>query len=483
MKNSIILRFSDFAKQPAMNKNDQEVRIQRIIGFVEGRNILPLFDELDLDANPRSSKVGHVTGDIVDTLATTPELFHFKSKGILLGSARYQELDRKRFRLSFEDRAAEGILDGGHNMLGLGLHMLKSHMPDKEWKRIKFWDDLKGAWSNYRDDIDAAKDELEFLVPVELLVPVAIDEDAIDAFLMPLLDICAARNNNAQLTLEAKSNKRGFYDAIKDRLPTEFGARVEWATNSWADDEEKRPIRVRDLIAQAWIPLNCLSEASELPRDDTVSPPRRLSVTPQNIYRNKGECSAKFDSLMTNPKVTHQDGARHTLHHEGVASALSILSDLPQLYDDIYANFPEAYNSHNLRFGANPVVKIYDPDKRRELKEQGKDVKGYTNVQPSTPFYRTPVKYNYPEGLIAPLFYGLKGLMVVNDGRVAWAVDDPRDFVKRHVNEIAGSYKLVLDLGRWDPQRVAKNPASHEFAVQQFQSALAKEEMMKTNAA
>lgn len=475
MKDAIIIRFTDYTTQPARINEDRDAGIRRIIGFVEARHLLPIFDELDLDANPRSSKVGNVTTEILDTLATSPELFPYKSKGILLGSARYTELDRGRFRLSFDDRATEGILDGGHNMLAIGLHILKSHMAESDMKRIKYWDDMKVAWEEHRDEIEKEKDELTFLVPIEILVPMSLDEDDVDTFLMPLLDICAARNNNAQLTLEAKSNKRGFYDEIKECVLPGFAKRVEWRPNTWEDDTEKRPIKIRDLVAQAWLPLNCLNEAGALPIN--------ISVTPQNIYRNKGECSAKFDELMRHPEVTRLEGTRHTLHHEGVSSAYSVLGDLPRLFDDIYAQFPEAYNSHNLRFGSNPIVKIYDPKRRRELKEQRKDVRGYTNSPPKTRFLRNEVKHSYPEGWIAPLFYGLKGLMVVKGGKVVWAVDDPRAFVKEHLPSIAGSYKLVLEMSNWDPQKIAKNPSSHEFAVREFQSALAQERVKATFAA
>ena len=485
MTEPVIIRFTDYGVQPTKddaNSDNSDIGIRRIIGFVEPRYLLPLFDELNLEANPRSSKretkVGHVVNEILDTLATTPELFHFKSKGILLGCARCEALDRNRFRLRFEDRAAEGILDGGHNMLALGLHMLKPHMDERDWKRIKFWDEMKEAWTNHRDAIEAkhrdgieGADKFSYLVPVELLVPQrpcqTLDGDDIDAFLMPLLDICAARNNNAQLTLEAKSNKRGFYDDIKERVPPAFAARVEWRPNTWEDDSETKPIKVRDLIAQAWLPLNCLNEAQGLPLD--------VAVAPQNIYRNKNECSEKFDLLMSHPGVTKQGVSRHVLNHEGVASAFAILADLPRLYDDIYAQFPDAYNSHNRRFGASDIVKQYNPRKRDALKSAGKDVKAFTVSRPHTPFYGDDVEYSYPEGLIAPLFYGLKGLMVVREGKVVWAVKDLQAFLEIHLPEIAGAYQLVLQMGRWDPQKIAKEPSSHEFAVRQFADILNRE--------
>jgi hypothetical protein len=217
----------------------------------------------------------------------------------------------------------------------------------------------------------------------------------------------------------------------------------------------------------AWIPLNKANEESLLPLD--------ISVTPQNIYRNKGECSKQLDKLMLNPNVSEpRDGPTHELTNDAVASCFDILADLPALYDQIYADFPDAYNSNNYRFGSSNIVKIYDPAKR----EAAKDKTAYVATQPTTHFLNNPVNYRYPDGLIMPLVYGLKGLMEVEDGQVVWATE-PKAFLKRYLSDIAGAYRLVLDMARFDPQKLAKNQASHEFAVSEFEKALIKHRAKK----
>ena len=110
-----------------------------MVGFVAAQNLFPLFDNAGLAANPRSSRRNSVVADIINTLDATPELFRFKSKGILLGTAHYDELQRNRYRLRFDDPTIEGILDGGHNMLAIGLFVLREVMEDRDWKRIKSW--------------------------------------------------------------------------------------------------------------------------------------------------------------------------------------------------------------------------------------------------------------------------------------------------------------------------------------------------------
>ena len=460
----VVIRFAHVASQPSDNpESGAETPITRLVGFVPAKSLLPLFDQVGLAANPRSSRRNSVVDDILNTLRTSAELFRYKSKGILIGTADYERFQRNRFRLRFNDPDIEGILDGGHNMLAIGLHMLQPLMEEKEWKRLKYWDDMKDAWEKHRDLIEETKDDYDFYVPVELLVPSGSTEDERQAFLMPLLEVCEARNNNAQLTIEAKSNKQGFYDAIKEIMPEEFGKRVEWKPNDWDDTEERRPIKVRDLVALAWIPLNFLNEEGQLPSDINVAAP--------NIYCNKGECSRRFEELMSRDDVTEQEqGAKRVLKHDGVASAFKVLADLPGLYDRIYECFPKAYNEDNRRFAANPIVKIYDPEKRRNTKDLGKEVKGYVTTEPRTPFYRRGTRVSYPEGLIIPLIYGLKGLLVIKNGEVRWAVDDPDAFLDKHLAQLAESYQLVMNMAHWNPQKISKDRNSYDFAVREFRS-------------
>src|SRR5690606_15237395 len=162
--------------------------------------------------------------------------------------------------------------------LAIGTHVLaKALDDDRVLKRIKRWSDLKDAWAENRDAIDALKRSddntdgpLDFLVPIEVLVPADIERDeVVDALNASLLYICAARNNNVELTLETRANKKGFYEYLRSALPSTMVDRIEWKTNDGGE------IKVRDIIALAWIPLSVI----DLPVD--------IKIPPQNIYRNK----------------------------------------------------------------------------------------------------------------------------------------------------------------------------------------------------
>ncbi|WP_312932940.1 AIPR family protein [Stutzerimonas nitrititolerans] len=443
---TIVVRFDQVAEQSAGP-------VLRITGFVKARELIQLLDAADLDANPRSAKSGPVTEDILESIGDTPEIFMFKTKGILIGASFYEKLQRNRYRLSFENPKIEGILDGGHNTLAIGTHILMSALNSNSIKRqIRRWPDFKEAWEEYRDEVEALRklkpeddgyteNALDFLVPVEILVPSdPEDEDVLEAFNSSLLAICSARNNNVQLTLETKANKKGFYEDLRNALPTEISNRVEWKTNDGGE------IKARDIIALSWIPMSLL--------DHDFVP----EIPPQNIYRNKGECAKLFDELMSDDDVSEATGGEYTrqVHNQSVRSALLIAAQIPALYDKIYKDFPAAYNENNGRFGKISIVKMAD-----EMRSV-----------PTSYFTRQPVNYRYPDGLIMPIVYGLKALMKVDeDGTVSWS-QDPYDFLDNHLAAIVKKYKVILDAYGFDPQKVGKSEGSYELVVDAFRTEL-----------
>lgn len=440
----ILIRFEQVDSQV-------EGPVKRLVGFVRARNMLQLFDAADLEANPRSAKAGSVTADIIESIEKTPDIFPFKTKGILIGASNYEILDRKRFRLVFEDPKTEGILDGGHNTLAIGTYILKQVIEDpRAIKRIRSWPEFKEVWISNREAVDNLRKTtseeidgpLSFLIPIEVLVPTDLENPlTVDAFCESLLEICAARNNNVELTLETKANKKGFYDELRAALPPQIAKRIEWKTNDGGE------IKVRDIVALSWIPLNLIK-------------PCGISVSPQNIYRNKGECAKQFDAMMSHEDVSKPtDGYAHELHNSAVYSALKVAADIPALYDQIYAAFPKAYNGDNEgRFGRIGVVKM-----ARDMRST-----------PRTSFTRQEVDYSYPDGLIMPIVYGLQKLMeVTKEGHVQWK-QDASLFLDQHLTAIVRKYRVVLEAFRYDPQKIAKNEGSYDLVLDAFETELLK---------
>ena len=174
--NSITIKF-DFPSEQTVGE------ITKIIGLVKAKYLVPVIDNMDLEANPRSSKTGPVTDAIQESIQYDSTVFPFKTKGVLLAASQYERLDRGRYRIAPINPRIEGILDGGHNTLAIGLYILKLSM---EYKGIAFpkgsktWDDFKQIWNMNHDAVDEYIDalrkdpdlqELNFSIPVELLVP------------------------------------------------------------------------------------------------------------------------------------------------------------------------------------------------------------------------------------------------------------------------------------------------------------------------
>lgn len=123
MSTDIIVRFTDSYVQKLGD-------IKKVVGLMSPKSLIQIIDTLDLDANPRNSRLGSVTDAIqasirADELSPAQKLFPFKSKGILLASSSYEPLERGRYRLGFTSHdEVEGILDGGHNTLAIGSYIL-----------------------------------------------------------------------------------------------------------------------------------------------------------------------------------------------------------------------------------------------------------------------------------------------------------------------------------------------------------------------
>jgi len=432
--------------------------ISRRVGFVHCKYLFPLFTRSILDPNPRRPKTNKVTKDILDSLDSSPELFQFKSKGILIGTSNCEPLQRQRFKLNFDSPKSEGVLDGGHNMLSIGLWLLYDYMEEKDWKRIKDWDDLIDAWEENYDLIYEDRDEFDFLISVELITPYSQELEVVESFKSASIEICAARNNNSQLAQEAKANSRGFYDEIKKRMKLKnpkLASRVEWKTN-YTESNHKKVVKVRDLVAMSWLPLSVLKNAGGIPlppkEDDAKEFERDLSkFSPKLIYSSKAKVSELFDILWKNPMIAKKisDG-KYQLHNESIGTAFDILCDLPALYDYLFLNISEAANESGGNFNLIKAIKKTDT---------------------LTPYTLQKAKFRMPDGFIMPLFYGLTVLMEFKAGAVKWKVN-PNDFLDARLPEIMSGYKLAIEGGDKDPQKVAKSDLSYNLAIQQFKFSL-----------
>lgn len=429
MAKSITIRFDDGVAEQVNGS------IKRIVGFVRGRYVCDLLDNVTLEANPRAAKVNSVVNAIVDDLPNESGIFPFKTKGILIAASEYEPEKPRRYKLTFDEskHEGEGLLDGGHNMLALGIYFLKC-VDEEIVEKIKFWEDMKDAWSAHREEVKAIRDQFDFKLPVELLVPA--DPEDIDgkiSFRNTLFSICAARNNNVELSLWTKADKKGFYESIRKQIPKKINDRVEWKTNEWGD-KTKKPIPPRDIIALVWLPLLVLQEAGFLPSEGKTAL--------YNIYANKGKLSTDFDKLMEHRDVSNLRNGRYELKNSSVGSAFEILSVLPTLYDYIFRNMHDAYDKNGENF-----LKINAVKKGNFF----------------SPYLQEPCDCVVPGGFIMPVLCGLRALMDINDdGEVFWKTD-PGEFLEKHMVELVKTLKMPMDMAKFDPQKIGTNPGSYDL--------------------
>lgn len=446
MKNQkVVIRFDEVCER---DKYD----LRRIEGTATAGSMIRLIDVADLQANPREAKVGDVTDAIEESLEDTPGLFPFKTKGILLAAGKCQVRDRKRFELHFDDEDIEGVLDGGHNLLAIALHILRKALgedAEKVLKGLRRWDSVPDIWKANRDAIEAVRPKLDFLTPLEVIFPQG-SASGRDDFEDAVLDVARARNNNAELTEETKANKAGFYDAIRDSIDPELVDHIEWKTNDGGR------IKVRELVALSWIPLSRIEE--KFPGKDKFSPVA--------MYRNKGLCVAAYNDLMGSDEISERaKGEIRVLKNKAVKSAIALVRDIPELFDLIYAEFPEAYNDASPGFGRVSSVRIWEP-----AKAESSDPK-YLSHPARTKFYRRECKYDFPDGFIMPLVWALGELMEYKDGKVAWKVD-PARFIRKNLAKTLKVYFGMIQMANYDPQKVGKTGACYYLAANDFGSRL-----------
>lgn len=462
---SIIIRFEQSNKQSVGE-------ITKILGLVKAKSLVSIIDCLNLEANPRASSTGSVTEAIQETIRTTPMLMPFKTKGILLASSDYEELERDRIKITPQNIEIEGILDGGHNTLAIGLYILEKAL-ENEGVRLpkdkKTWHEFKALWNLHRESIDnylklvrnndafTISEQLNFYIPVELLVPRDMhDELCMATFRNKLFDICEARNNNVELQTSAKANQKGYFEdfkALMKKRNSSLESKIEWKTNDGGE------IKVQDLVALAWIPLNLVEDIHDSEGKSIDS------IAPNKLYSGKGSCLKHYEKFMSSPDVTmnQTEDYRAEIKNSEVISALEIAVQLPELYDYIYEKFPEYYNSTGGSYGKISAVK--------KLNEKRKNIR--------TPFTGRKIATMSPDGFIIPLVYGLQSLLertVSKDGisKIHWKNDlDPTVFLSDNLEKIINRYKEIFPLCEYDPQKIGKATASYNQALDTFKMAYA----------
>lgn len=434
---SVTVRFV----KPVVKQTITGSNISRLVGFIDPLSFIRLYNACGMEANPRVPKESQITKAIITTIAEQPDMFPFKTKGVLVGATGCTELERERFEISFNgDKDRLGVLDGGHNTFAIIKYLCG--LLDDVYVKFKTYDDMQRFFeAHFRELVDCLQKKREerdpavnFFVPVEIIVPTASDEpEQLQTFFDNLVDICQARNKNQSLKEEALDNKEGLYDFIKDCvLPAEVSNRIIWKTNDEGD------IPSTDIIAFTWAFLQKFDGS--------------ISLT--QIYSSKGACVKAFGALLkkkVNGEYLYVDqtpDAKLHIKDKKLLSALRLLSVFPQIYDNVYKKFPDSYNNAGGSFGRISGVK-----KKKVGQKNGAFV---------TKFYGEECDYMYPDGFIVPLICGtISALVMENEqGEYVWKTD-PVCFMDSHLDDLLKVYKGLIDMAKWNPQSVGKSSSTY----------------------
>lgn len=452
-KNTVILPFQQAIKQhigPAA----------RIVGLVRLKHFFELIELENLQANPRESKKSEITLEIQESLEEDWEVFPLLSKGVLIASTDAVELDRDhRYKLGFENRDIEGILDGGHNTLAIGRFILSKvlEIPSekrelREAKDFQSYKKLyKKHWQAQQDFLkDPANSEVaEILIPVELLIPQSGSDFVIRDFIELIPRVQSARNKNAELTSKTWANHEGLFEELKKYVDLDLALNIEWKANAGGT------IDVGHLLALAWIPLTVLM--SETDEEFKSEDGKAISaLAPVQTYSAKTSVLNRYVELLKSPQVGHFDPEtnKYVLKHEGVRSALKIVGELPKLYEAVYDSLPGIYNQVG-KWGSMEAV-------------QSQMTKGKPTLKK---FSGTAADMYVPEGFIAPFIYAFRALLKFEGGKVDWT-RDPFEFLKEHGESFGRVYYDILSDKSGDPQKVGKANMSYTSMFDHFRFAL-----------
>ena len=453
-QNQVIVKLSQFSE----TSSQISPVMGRVVGLIDAQNFSKLMDVMSIDSNPRQPKESSVTKEICDTLKENSDRFHLMSKGILVSTSSCEFLDRSRFKLSFNHNgyAQPGILDGGHNTFAIAKYILSFIVDELVLRSIKNWETLLESWKQNIDEISSMfqgmdaherKSLFGFLIPIEMVYPQNdLDEEGLLTWGDFHRDITHARNNNAQLSDSTKDNHQGFYDYLKEVLPTSLRDKVEWKTNDGGF------IKAADLVALALIPLSKL---------DKVHVPQNIDLS--KIYNSKQYCVEMFRQVIESKG--EMKGVTFELKDPSIKAAIRLVPQIIKAYDYLYSQFPDIYNSNNGKFGRIEGVRKFDVEQAKS------NSKKYAKKPFKTKFYEKDCNYSYADGFIIPLIVGLRELIEVDGANIRWIID-PVDFIDKHLGKNLVMYNTIIKAFDYNPQKIGKDQGSYSIAAGEIKMSL-----------
>ena len=397
--------------------------IRRIVGVIKVADLISLISIATLDSNPRKPKRNDIIDSICKELRNHDYLFTYKTRGLLVGAANSIQLNSNEFRLEIEDQQIEGILDGGHNTLAIGLMILEvATGRPTEISRIQDWKEFKQKWLENQSAIETwsksptSSTFHDMLIGVELILPMDVENsDSVDLFKRSIIDICSARNTSTPLKTSTMLGKLGLLDPLKARLLEPYLSRVQWEQNG------QGVVKSDDLISMTLVPFKALLKYFPIENKSG----RFMTVKAANsLYAGRTAGVKNYGELMQSNKITKRtsDYKREIFGSE-IESVFDLAAQLPEIYDRIYSLFASAFD-HNSDRSLMALPSIVEWNNRHRL-----------NLR--LPYSGQPISGVFPEALIQPILRGLEFLIGfdLETRRLYW-MRDPISFLDSHIDEI-----------------------------------------------
>lgn len=475
-------------------------RLMKLVGLIGAQEVAKLMDAIGLTPNPRSPNVNRITKAIARTLEDCPELLQYKTKGLLI-AGKFLKSDGKICHFDFAGSSYGGILDGGHNFFALCREMVidavrakyASMKADdkrlrKKAEQVKSWQDLKDLWAVHNvvvkkflesvcvDTADCfhqprrLERKYSYLLPVEILSPV---NDISDKDVNKIIhEISVARNNNVQLKEFAIAQHKGSYEYLKQVLPDELNRKIQWKSG-----ENQHPIIPTKIIALTLIPLRKLFDADIVKKIDNAVNKRDVGDEPEqervtfsevklmSMYTSTAACISNYSQIVDAVSNLADEGRDEEDLKSVVTDSLEIVTELPELWDELEVNFQKLYEASSGAF--------------KSYAELPCNKKGPTKKESPTRFFSKqiqPGKYVACAGFVAPLFSSIAMAFTTynpkpEEKRVKWIIN-----VKKIIEELnnpseafkkmMSAYIQLMDEQGYDPQDFGKNSMSYSVLGQ-----------------
>lgn len=259
---------------------------------------------IPLDPNPREQNLKkYIYKEVKDSLTSTDNYFHLKSKGITI-LANSVSLDEKKYQAMVIFQQGDGIVDGGHTYKIINEANEAGDVPDNQY------------------------------IKIEILTGVDPENS---------VSIAKGLNTAIQVSDVSLENLSEHFDWIKDELRGEYCEnRIYYKEN---DNREGRIVSVLDIIALL-----------------TMFLPADQSSHPKIAYTGKGECLKRFkkdrkkyeemrpllkDILELHDYILINARDEYNTKHKGRAGNFSFMESRTKRYKLNYINEEIEYLMHN----------------------------------------------------------------------------------------------------------------------------------------